>query len=63
MFVEGGGGWKPPPWQPPPRKPHITKKQERLILWLVGVNVLFLLIAPIGGVTIVETVVSLLVRR
>ncbi len=63
MFVEGGGGWKPQPWQPPPRKPHITKKQERLILWLVGVNILFLLIAPIGGVTIVETVMSVLVRR
>ncbi len=60
MFVEGGGGWKPPPWRPPPRKPRVTKKQERVILWLVGVNVLFLLIAPIGGVTIVETVISLL---
>ncbi|WP_281011170.1 hypothetical protein [Lichenibacterium minor] len=38
----------------------MTRKQERIILWLVGVNVLFLLIAPIGGVTIVQTLVSLL---
>lgn len=62
MFVEGGGGWKPPPWRPPPRKPRMTKKQERVILWLVGVNVLFLLIAPIGGGTIVQTLIALLVR-
>ena len=41
----------------------MTKKQERVILWLVGVNVLFLLIAPVGGVTIVQTMVSLLAHR
>ncbi len=59
MYLEtGGGGFRPSPWQPP-RRPRITKRQERTILWLVGVNALLLLVAPIGGVTIIEAVIKL----
>ena len=59
MFLErGGGGFHPPAWQPP-RRPRITKRQERVILWLVGVNAVLLLVAPIGGVTIIEAVIKL----
>ena len=59
MYLEtGGGGFHPPPWQPP-RKARITKKQERTIMWLIGVNALLLVVAPIGGVTIVEVVIKL----
>ena len=58
MFVEGGGGWKPPPWQPPPRKPRMTKRQEAVFLWLVAINLMLLLVAPIGGATIVQAVIA-----
>ena len=58
MYFERGGGGPPPPWQPP-RRPRVTKKQERAILWLIGLNALLLLVAPIGGATIIEAVIKL----
>ncbi|GJE03123.1 hypothetical protein [Methylobacterium isbiliense] len=59
MFVEGG--WKPA-WEPPPREPRLTKGQERVILWLIVVNVLLLFVAPIGGATIIHAVLAMLGR-
>lgn len=61
MFVEGGG-WRSH-WEPPPRRPRLTRGQERIILWLVALNALLLLVAPIGGATIVQAVVALLAGR
>ena len=59
MYLErGGGGFHPPPWQPP-RRPRITKRQERTIMWIIGVNALLLVVAPIGGVTIIEVLIKL----
>ena len=60
MFVEGGG-WRPS-WEPPPRRPRLTKRQERVLLWLVLINALLLLIAPIGGATIIEAVIAVWAR-
>ncbi len=53
--------WRPS-GEPPPRepRPRLTKRQERVVLWLLGVNVLLLLIAPIGGTTIVQAIVAML---
>lgn len=58
MFVEGGGGWKPAPWQPPRRPRRMTEREESVLLWLVALNLVMLLVAPIGGATIVEAVVA-----
>ena len=58
MYFERGGGGSPPPWQPP-RRPRVTKKQERAILWLIGLNAVLLLVAPIGGATILEALIKL----
>lgn len=60
MYLEkGGGGFHPPPWQPP-RRARITKRQEcAIIMWIIGVNALLLVVAPIGGVTIIEVVIEL----
>ncbi len=55
MFVEGG-------WKPPPRKPRLTQRQERVFVWLIAVNALLLLIAPIGGATIIHAVLAVLRR-
>ncbi|WP_407520804.1 hypothetical protein [Methylobacterium oryzisoli] len=57
MYVEGG--WKPA-WEPPPREPRLTKRQERVFLWLIVVNVVLLFVAPIGGTTIIHAVLALL---
>ena len=39
MFVEGG--WRPS-WEPPPRppQPRLTGRQERMLIWIIVVNVL-----------------------
>jgi hypothetical protein len=57
MFVEGG--WKPPQ-EPPPREPRLTRRQERVLVWLIAVNALLLLIAPIGGATIIHGILAVL---
>ena len=57
MYAEGG--WEPP-WEPPPRKPQLTKRQERVLVWLIAVNALLLLIAPFGGSTLVHAVLAML---
>ena len=57
MFVEGG--WKPSP-EPPPRAPRLTPRQQRVMFWLVALNALLLLIAPIGGATIFHAILAAL---
>lgn len=57
MFVEGG--WKQPE-EPPPRRPRLTARQERVFLWIVAVNVLLLLVAPIGGATVIHAILAAL---
>lgn len=59
MYAEGG--WKPP-WEPPPRKPRLTKRQELVFMWIIVVNLLLLLIAPIGGATVIEALLAMLRR-
>ena len=61
MFVDGGG-WGPS-WEPPPRRPRLTRQQERVILWFIVLNAFLLLVAPIGGATVIEAVIALLARR
>lgn len=61
MFVEGGG-WRPS-WEPPPRRPRLTRRQESVILWFIVLNALMLLIAPIGGATVIQAVIALLARH
>ncbi len=57
MYAEGG--WKPP-WEPPPRKPRLTKRQERVLVWLIAVNAVLLLMAPIGGATVTHAILAVL---
>jgi hypothetical protein len=37
-----------------------TERQERVFLWLIAVNALLLLIAPVGGATIIHAVLAML---
>ncbi len=57
MYVDEA--WRPS-GEPPPRKPRLTERQERVFLWLIAVNALLLLIAPVGGATIVHAVLAML---
>ncbi|WP_174287113.1 hypothetical protein [Sphingomonas bacterium] len=60
MFVDFNNAWPPPePWQPkrPPRR--VTKRQERMIGWIVGLNLLMLLVGPFAGATIFDAIFAL----
>lgn len=56
MFVDFNDQPPPPPWQPRPAKKHqrLTPRQQRTLGTILGVNVLLLLVAPIGGATLLE---------
>ena len=61
MFVDFRSDWhQPGPWEPKPARARLTKRQERVIGWIVGVNLVMLLVAPLGGSTLVEALVALL---
>ncbi|MBB4154536.1 hypothetical protein GGQ80_002452 [Sphingomonas jinjuensis] len=56
MFVDFKDQPPPPPWQPRPAKrgPQLTPRQQRTLGAILGVNILLLLVAPIGGATLLE---------
>lgn len=64
MFVDFEDGSRPIPGPWEPRRPpgRLTKRQERVIGWLVGLNLLLLLVAPLGGSTLVAAVIALVAR-
>jgi hypothetical protein len=50
-------------WRPsgePPRELRPTERQERVFLWLIAVNALLLLIAPMAGATVIHAVLAVL---
>ncbi|WP_167858483.1 hypothetical protein [Methylobacterium nonmethylotrophicum] len=57
MFVEGG--WRSP-WEPPPRQPRLTQRQERMLVWIIVVNVLLWFMAPIGGATLIQAALAMM---
>ena len=50
-------------WRPsgePSPEPRPTQRQEWVFLWLIAVNALLLLIAPMAGATIIHAVLAAL---
>ncbi len=61
MYVDfRSDGPAPRPWRPKPAGRRLTRPQEKLLGWLVGINLVLLLVAPLGGATLVEAIVALL---
>lgn len=62
MFLDLEDYW--PPQEPirpaPERKPALSKRSEKVLLGVVGVNLLFVLIAPIAGATFVDVALALM---
>lgn len=62
MFVD----FREPPPPPPPRRPaprdprpQLTPRQQNALAAIIGVNVLLLLVAPIGGATVIQAIGAL----
>ena len=60
MFLDLRDSWPPEPWSPPPKPaPRLSRPQQRVMLWLVGLNVAFLLVAPICAATLIDAAVAM----
>lgn len=59
MFVDLPGSWPPedPRPDPPPRR--LSMREQKVLVWLIGVNALLLLIAPVGGASLVQLLIDL----
>ncbi len=61
MFVDFNNAFPPPePWKPERPASRVTKRQERTIGWIIGLNLVLLLVGPFAGATIFDAVMALL---
>ena len=57
MFLDTRDPWPPLPSSPPPPEPRLrllSKRGERVVGVLVGLNLLMLLVAPLAGSSILQ---------
>ena len=59
MFVDFKDQPPPPPWQPPRRTPRLSRRQQDVLGGIIGFNLILLLLAPIGGATLISAVIAL----
>lgn len=61
MFVDFREPWPPPePWQPKPPPPRISRRGESVLAWILGFNLLMLLLGPLAGATVIDAVIALI---
>ncbi|HZU64350.1 MAG TPA: hypothetical protein VFF98_11745 [Novosphingobium sp.] len=53
-------GIPPEPWQPPRRRRSLSHREKQAVAGIAGFNLLLLLLAPVGGVGLVEALAYLL---
>lgn len=41
-------------------RPQLTLNQQKTLFWIAGLNIILLLVAPIGGATLFDVVIDLL---
>lgn len=59
MFVDFSDPIPPPRWEPEPRRPELGAREEKVLLWLVGANLLMLLLAPLAGASVIHALLAL----
>jgi len=61
MFVDFRDQVPPPRWEPkPPPSRRLTPRQRKTMEVVVGFNLVMLLVAPLGGATILQAIGALL---
>ncbi len=63
MFVGDYSQWLPPPPEEPPPRPRLTPRQERLLMRILAFNIVLLVVAPIGGATVLQAIAAWLQAR
>lgn len=53
------GSYQYRPQKPEPPERRLTPAQERLVIWVLGFNVLMLVLGPFCGSSVVEAAISL----
>ena len=50
-----------PPPEPPaePDRPSLTPRQQKVLAWIAGLNIVLLFIAPVGGATVISGLIEL----
>ncbi|MGJ4897883.1 MULTISPECIES: hypothetical protein [unclassified Bradyrhizobium] len=61
MFVDLPGHWPHDP-KPEPPKRRLSPRREKLLLVLIGFNMMLLMVAPIGGATLIHWLVAVFSR-
>ncbi|EAU42635.1 hypothetical protein FP2506_07336 [Fulvimarina pelagi HTCC2506] len=56
MYLDEKNEWRPPERRSRPSPPQITERQQRVLGWLIMANVVGLLVAPVGGASIIHAV-------
>ena len=55
MLVDFQNGWPPPePWEPKPAPKRMSKRAETLTTWIVGFNLVMLVLGPLAGATLFD---------
>jgi hypothetical protein len=60
MFMDFRDQPPPPPWQPkqPDRRPTLNVRQQKMLAIVAAINILLLLVAPIGGATLISALIA-----
>lgn len=60
MFLDTRDPWPPhEPWSPPPRRTPLSRPREKVVISLVGLNLVLLFVAPIAGITFFDIALAL----
>lgn len=62
MFVDFEQGWPPPERREPDPAPRQNKRSETVAAWIIGFNLVMLLVGPLAGATIFDAIVALFKR-
>lgn len=64
MFLDLNGYYRRQP-DPPPQKPQrrpLTAGEQKVLLWVICFNLALLVVAPIGGATVIHAAIAALFR-
>ncbi|GHH14799.1 hypothetical protein E2E30_00785 [Sphingomonas sp. AAP5] len=59
MFVDFQNQWSPPEPPAPKPAPRQNKRAESITAWIIGFNLVMLLVGPLAGATLFDAVVAM----